>query len=210
MLNSIIFPLTLCFFTYSWIDGAKKTPFIPYIKENTITLSTKQCSYSAYHNGKFLSTCTCIFRKFTCLCIYVKAYWPGTNPEIFQEGTEEKIWVEMKRARTMNGKIGPVNLSKYENGWASLKEYFWRSWSYLFQKDCMLIHVINIYTQKNQPLLQVNENTSSLFLSVFALFHDIFLKIIKGGCNPPTSSTPRSYSIHQHRIHNIQISYKSK
>ena len=62
---------------------------------------------------------------------------------------------------------------------------FRRSWSYLFPKDCMLIHVINIYTQKNQPLLQVNENTSSLFLSVFALFHDIFLKFIKGVCHPP-------------------------
>ena len=59
-----------------------------------------------------------------------------------------------------------------------------RSWSYLFPKDCMLIHVINIYTQ-NQLLLQVNENTSSLFLSVFALFHDIFLKFIKGVAPPP-------------------------
>ena len=33
-----------------------------------------------------------------------------------------------ERARTTNGKIGPVDLSDNENGWVCLKEYWFSKW----------------------------------------------------------------------------------
>ena len=36
--------------------------------------------------------------------------------------------LHVQRARTMNGKFGPVNCSRNENGWVCLKEYWFSKW----------------------------------------------------------------------------------